>query len=182
MIDTAGIRETDDMVEKIGVERSKQSISDADILFVILDASSGITSDDKEILKETENKNRVILINKTDVSDFDISDLKNDTVIKICAKTGDGINELSALLKEKYNIGELSKSKTTIITNARQKRALQLADEALSRGIDVIRSGQPQDLAALDIYDAADKLGEITGQTVSDDIVTSIFHDFCVGK
>ena len=182
LIDTAGIRETDDMVEKIGVERSKQSINDADILFVMLDASSGIAFDDEQILKDTQNKNRVILINKTDVSDFDISDLKNDTVIKICAKTGDGINELSALLKEKYNIGELSKSKTTVITNARQKRALQLADEALSRGIDVIRSGQPQDLAALDIYDAADKLGEITGQTVSDDIVTSIFHDFCVGK
>ena len=182
LVDTAGIRETDDTVEKIGVERSKQSIEDADILFVMLDAKSGITPEDEEILRETESKNRVVLVNKTDVSDFDDSLLPNTQIIKICAKTGNGIDKLSEILKEKYNIGELSKSKTPVITNARQKRALNLADEALSRAIHVIASGQPQDLAALDIYDAADRLGEITGQTVSDDIVTSIFHDFCVGK
>lgn len=182
LIDTAGIRETDDEVEKIGVERSVQSINGADILLVMLDASCGITDEDRKILEQTEGKNRVILVNKTDVCDFDVQSLENDTVIKICAKTGSGIDELSSLLKEKYNIGELSKSKMPIITNIRQKRALQLADEALLRAIDVIKSGQPQDLAALDIYDAADRLGEITGQTVSDDIVNSIFHDFCVGK
>ncbi len=182
LIDTAGIRETEDTVEKIGVERSKQSIDDADVLFVMLDASLGITDDDREILKETAGKTRIIIINKIDVSDMDIKEFENERVVLISAKTGEGIEELSKVIKEKYNIGELQKSKTPIITNARQKRALKMADAALSRAIDVMESGEPQDLAALDIYEAADSLGEITGQTVSDDIVSSIFHDFCVGK
>lgn len=182
LIDTAGIRETEDIVEKIGVERSKQSILEADILFVMLDAVSGITEEDREILEETKDKSRIIIVNKTDVKKLDIKEFEDDIIVSISAKTGEGIGELSKILKEKYNIGELSKPKTSIITNARQKRAVSLADDALSRAILVMKSGEPQDLASLDIYEAADFLGEITGQTVSDDIVSSIFHDFCVGK
>lgn len=182
LIDTAGIRETDDVVEKIGVERSKQSILEADILFVMLDANSGITDEDKEILNETKDKNRIIIVNKTDIKELDVSQIKDEIKLSISAKTGEGINDLSKVLKDKYNIGELSKPKTPIITNARQKRALSLADDALSRAISVMKLGEPQDLASLDIYEAADFLGEITGQTVSEDIVSSIFHDFCVGK
>lgn len=182
LIDTAGIRETDDVVERIGVERSKQSIVEADILFVMLDANSGITDEDREILDETKDKNRIIIINKTDIKDLDVSGIDNDKKVSISAKTGDGIEELSKILKDKYNIGELSKPSMPIITNARQKRALNLADEALLRAISVMKAGEPQDLATLDIYEAADFLGEITGQAVSEDIVSSIFHDFCVGK
>ena len=182
LVDTAGIRDTEDVVERIGVERSKQSINDADVIFVMIDANTGITDEDKEILEQTKNKKRIIIVNKTDVSDFDTRCFTGEKVVLMSAKTGSGTLELSEIIKDMYNIGELSKSKMPVITNARQKRALKLADEALSRAISVIKTGQPQDLAALDIYEAADRLGEITGQTVSDDIVSSIFHDFSVGK
>lgn len=182
LVDTAGIRDTEDVVERIGVERSKQSINAADVIFVMIDANTGITDEDKEILEQTKDKKRIIIVNKTDVSDFDISCFVGEKVVLMSAKTSSGTFELSEIIKDMYNIGELSKSKMPVITNARQKRALKLADEALSRAISVIKTGQPQDLAALDIYEAADRLGEITGQTVSDDIVSSIFHDFCVGK
>lgn len=182
LVDTAGIRDTEDAVEKIGVERSKQSISAADVIFVIIDAKTGLTDEDREILAHTEGKNRIIIVNKTDISDFDVSGFKDEKIVLMSAKTGEGTKHLSRIIKDMYNIGELSKSKKPVITNARQKAALKLADEALMRAISVIGEGLPQDLATLDIYEAADRLGEITGQTVSDDIVNSIFHDFCVGK
>lgn len=182
LTDTAGIRATDDTVEKIGVERSKQSINEADLLFVMLDAETGITPDDRTILNETKNKNRIILINKTDISDFDINEFESEKTVLLSAKTGKGTDELAELIKKLYNLGELSGAGIPVITNERQKKALRLADEALKRAIGIMESGQPQDLVTLDIYEAAEMLGEITGQTVSEDIVSSIFHDFCVGK
>ena len=181
LIDTAGIRETSDAVEKIGVEKSRKSIDEAELLLVMLDAASGIDDEDLEILEQTKDKNRIVILNKIDIKSGELSGIPADTV-EISAKTGEGADKLSEIIKEKYNIGEIQSADFNAVTNVRQKSALERALSAIERAIDIMQSGEPQDLATLDIYEAADSLGEITGETVSDDIVTAIFHNFCVGK
>lgn len=178
LIDTAGIRETSDTVEKIGVEKSRKSIDEADLVLVILDAKTGVTDEDIEILDNTKDKDRIIILNKIDAASCDVF----EDAIKISAKTGEGIEQLSQAIAEKYNIGEIRAADFNAVTNVRQKSALQHAHLAICRALSVMESGEAQDFATLDIYEAADALGEITGETVSDDIVTAIFHNFCVGK
>ncbi len=186
LFDTAGIRSTDDTVERLGVERSRQSIDAADLVIVVLDATSPLTSDDIDILHATEGKKRVILINKTDVSSKDpVKDLcvpADDPVIRISAKTGAGIDEFSAAVSRMYGLGELEADTSAVITNARHKAALAEAELALSDACFAIDSGIPQDIVTIDINRACDSLGEITGETVTEDVVENIFHNFCVGK
>lgn len=186
LIDTAGIRDTDDVVEKIGVERSKQSIDDADLVIVVLDASQKLSDEDIEVLNVTKNKKRIILINKTDeyVAKFvkEIEGHKNEAIIEISAKTSKGIDELSTRVKEIYEIDKLSLSDGDVVTNMRHIEALTNAHSALCRALDALNMGVPQDIASIDLNLAMESLGEITGQTVSEDIVSKIFHNFCVGK
>ncbi len=186
LIDTAGIHDTDDVVEKIGVERSIQSIDDADLVIVVLDASEKLTQEDIEVLNTTSNKNRIILINKTDISSCDFAHKleghKNSPIIEISAKTLKGIDELSKCIKNIYKLDKLTQGDGAIITNMRHIGALCEAYEALKRAVDALKDGMPQDIASIDMNMAMDALGEITGETVSDDIVSKIFHNFCVGK
>ena len=184
LLDTAGIRTTDDEVEKIGVERSKRSIEEADLVLVLLDSKSGLTDTDREILEDTNKRNRVILINKTDLGEPEfMGELPADEpVICVSAKTGRGVDELSGFLKERYNLGEIGQNDACIITNMRHVAALTRAKEAIKRLEDGLMAGMPVDLVTIDLNIAIDSLGEITGATVSEDIVSSIFHNFCVGK
>lgn len=186
LIDTAGIHNTDDIVEKIGVERSLKSIDDADLVIAVLDASEELTDEDINVLNATSDKNRIILINKTDISSFDFSDKleghKNSPIIQISAKTSKGIDELSACIKQMYELDKISVGNGDIITNMRHISALSEAYSALIRAEDALSMGMPQDIASIDMNIAMDVLGEITGETVSDDIVSKIFHNFCVGK
>lgn len=177
LLDTAGIRSTDDVVEKIGVERSLKYINDAELVLLVLDARAGLTDDDRDLLQKTEHVNRIVLINKTDEAEG----FEFDGAIKISALTGTGIPELSSKIKEMYNLGEIGESEITI-TNERQVSALLRARAAIERAIEALSSGLAQDFAALDINEALDALGEIDGRTVSEDIVSDIFKDFCVGK
>lgn len=177
LLDTAGIRATDDVVEKIGVERSLRYIDEAELVLLVLDAKEGITDDDRDLIGRTEDSNRIVLINKTDDSDG----LDMDGAIKISALTGLGIPELSARIKEMYKLGSIGEAEVTI-TNERQLSAILRAKEAVRRAIDVISNGLAQDFAALDVNEAIDALGEIDGRTVSEDIVAGIFSSFCVGK
>ncbi|MCX7714355.1 MAG: tRNA uridine-5-carboxymethylaminomethyl(34) synthesis GTPase MnmE [Clostridia bacterium] len=183
LLDTAGIRETDDVVEKIGVEKSKRSIDLADLVIVVLDASSKPDESDREILRSTEGKKRLILLNKSDIGENDYSDYtKDEKIIKISAKTGEGLGALKAAIEDMYNLGRLSQSDTVIVTNMRHKSALLQAGQALERVIEAVRIGMPSDIASIDLNIAIDALGEITGATVSEDVVNEIFHSFCVGK
>lgn len=184
LMDTAGIRQTDDEVEKIGVERSLRSIEEADLVLVILDGSMPLCETDFQILEDTENRDRIILINKSDMRGYDFArELPiGEAVIKISAKTGMGTDELATLIKEKYNLGEIGQNDACVITNMRHTAALTKAKDALLRMNNALLSGEPVDLATIDLNIAIDALGEITGETVSEDIVDSIFHDFCVGK
>jgi len=187
LTDTAGIRKTDDTVEKIGVEKSKRSIDEADFVIVMIDGSGFFGDEDIEVLNATRNKNRIILINKTDLGHSKyVEAVKakagDSKVLEISAKTGMGLEELADEIKTVYNLGEIARSDSSVITNMRHKTALIKAFEALKRVVDAIDMNMPSDIASIDINIAIEALGEITGETVSDDIVTAIFHSFCVGK
>lgn len=186
LTDTAGIRQTQDIVEKIGVERSLKSIENADLVIVMLESNTLPDTEELELLEKTKDKKRIVVINKTDIKDTSVIEYikKNiqDKPIEISVKTQDGTDELTSKIKELYNIGEIGQSKGMLITNVRHLGALVNAKEALIRVQESIDSGMPSDIASIDINIAIDALGEITGAVVSDDIVSAVFHDFCVGK
>ncbi len=177
LLDTAGIRATDDEVEKIGVERSVRYIDEAELILLVLDAKTGLTDEDRELIAKTENKNRIIFVNKTD--EWDGFSVEN--AIMISAKTGAGISEMSKMIKEMYSLEKISAGEITL-TNERQLSSLYLAKAAIERAIDVMSGGMEQDFAALDINEALNAIGEIDGRTVTEDIVSEVFHNFCVGK
>ena len=187
LIDTAGIRNTDDTVEKIGVEKSIKSIEKADLVVVMIDGSGFFGDEDVEVLHATKNKKRIVLINKTDLGQSKYVEAvkakaNGSVVIEVSAKTGMGLDILADEIRKVYNFGELAREDSAVITNMRHKTALIKAGEALGRVVEAIDMNMPSDIASIDINIAIDALGEITGETVSDDIVTAIFHSFCVGK
>ena len=182
LLDTAGIRETQDAVEKIGVTRSLLAIEEADLIFLMLDAETSITDEDIKILEDTKDKNRIILINKTDLYEPDFELSKEDTVINVSAKTGKGTDEIAAILKKRYKLGDIGKNDSCVVTNLRHVSALSRAKDALCRMKNALLSNTPTDLVTIDLNMAIDSLGEITGACVSEDIVSEIFHNFCVGK
>ncbi len=180
LIDTAGIHDASEAVEKIGVERSVKSIEGADLVLVILDGSKSINDEDKLVIKKTEHSKRIIIANKSDIGVAD--NTKKVADVCISAKTGEGIEDLNGLIKDMYKLGKISSKSGEIITNVRHKKALINCFEALERALDALENNLPQDLAAMDINIAIESLGEITGETVSEDIVSAVFKNFCVGK
>ena len=177
LLDTAGIRETSDTIERMGVERSLKYIDDADLILLVLDAKTGLTPEDSQLIEKTKGKTRIILINKTDSAGaFDF-----DGAIPISAKTGDGIEILSAKIRKLYDLDLIGKDDTTL-TNDRQLSALIRAEDAIGRALNILTNGLTEDLAALDMNDAIACLGEIDGRTVSEDIISEVFSRFCVGK
>ena len=177
LMDTAGIRNTDDAVEKIGVERSYESIKKADLVLAVFDASEELNDEDYEILEKTKDTKRIIIINKTDISEE--CSLEG---IAISAKKGDGIDELADKIKEMYDWGNIGQSDEPVVTNMRHTAALSKAKESLGNIILGAENYIPSDILSIDLNDAIDALGEITGAVVSEDIVAEIFHNFCVGK
>ena len=179
LMDTAGIRETADAVEKIGVERSRRAAGQADLVLVVLDAAAGLSEEDQKILEAAADKPRIVLINKTDEKQ---SDLGIADAVLFSAKTGAGIEELSKRIRDMYRLGGISRENGAVVTNMRHVKALGEASGALGRAVEALVAGMPQDIVSIDISSAMDALGEITGATVSEDIVSAIFHNFCVGK
>ncbi|MDD6735139.1 MAG: tRNA uridine-5-carboxymethylaminomethyl(34) synthesis GTPase MnmE [Clostridiales bacterium] len=177
LMDTAGIHDTEDVVEKIGVERSVRAADEADLVILVLDISREIDGEDKTLIALTENKKRIIVANKSDKKL-----VSYDGAIEISTVTGEGIEDIAAEIKSMYGLGEIGLDDSVIITNMRHLAALSSADEAIQRALVSVKEGMPQDFAALDINETIQYLGEITGDTVSEDIVTDIFHNFCVGK
>lgn len=187
LVDTAGIRKTDDTVEKIGVERSRRSIEEADLVILMIDGSTFFGDEDIEVINATKDKKRIVLINKTDLGQSKYTEavkskIGESPVLEVSAKTGIGLDKLSDEIKKVYKLGEIVKSDGAVITNMRHKTSLINAGEALKRVVEAIDMNIPQDIASIDINLAIEALGEITGETVSDDIVSEIFHNFCVGK
>ena len=182
--DTAGIHETDDIVEKIGVKKSREYLDAADLVIVVLDSADKLDSNDLEVLSATEGKKRIILLNKSDIGAVTTkADCpKNDVVVEISAKTGEGADEFADVISDMCGLGSIESENGRIITNMRHKKSLIDAYDALIRCEDALNCCMPCDIVSIDIAAAMDSLGEITGETVSESVVNDIFHNFCVGK
>lgn len=187
IIDTAGIRETRDEVERIGVERTKEYFKKADLVILIIDSSDSITQEDEEIFELVKDKKIITLINKVDLpTRLDIERVKKFTegkrVIEVSVKTGKGIDELK---DEIYNLvykGEVKYSSEVLITNVRHKNLLIKAKSSLLVAVETLKQQVPLDMVSIDIRECLDYIGEITGETVQEDIINRIFSQFCIGK
>ncbi len=180
LLDTAGIRASDNTVEQIGVERSKKAIVNADLVFLVLDGSVEMDSRDEEVISLAPPDKTVCLVNKSDLpAAFDVQDRFLKT-IKVSAATGEGFDELYDYVYEKYSVGDLTEK--VVITNQRHKDSLIKAKSLVDTVLGSMEMSVPFDIILGDIVVAVSALGEIGGMTVSDEIIDSIFANFCVGK
>ncbi len=181
LIDTAGIREDEniDKVEEIGIEYSKQSAKDADLVIFMYDASEGFNSADDEIYQIIKDKKHIVVANKTDLLNGDFIPVFEDTAA-LSAVSKDGLNELKAKMKE--IICDFSLEDTEYITNKRQQNCLERCRESLIRALDAANREELQDMIYIDLKSALLSLDEITGEVINDDILNNIFDHFCIGK
>lgn len=185
LVDTAGIRETDDTVEKIGVSRARRYLDRADIILAVIDGSRPLTDEDKDILQSAADKNVIIVLNKTDLPSVMTSQDLSTYGFPICpisASTGDGLEELKDRLLQEVLKGGFTDGPSALLTNTRHIELVRQSAEALERARQSLQDGMPLDCAVIDIRQAWDTLGSITGDTVHDDIVEEIFSRFCLGK
>lgn len=203
IMDTAGIRSTKDVVEKIGVEKAKSYADKADLILYVIDASSPLDKNDEEIFGIIQDKPSIILLNKSDLdmivteenvkkayfasnlakeNNFKEIEKFTTPIIEVSAKNNLGIEKLEEVLKNMFFEGNLSFNDEIYITNIRHKTALQDAYASLQRVIESIDSGMPEDFYSIDLLDAYESLGSITGETIGEDLVNEIFSKFCMGK
>ena len=184
--DTAGIRQTEDIVEKIGVSKAKEMAADADLILYVVDSSVPLDENDEEIIKILQEKKTIVLYSKTDLeSAIDIEDLKsriNQPVIPISAKEETGITDLEEKIREMFFSGEINFNDEVYITNERHRQELLKAQESLSLVENSIESGMPEDFYSIDLTDAYESLGRILGESLGEDLVNEIFSKFCMGK
>lgn len=186
MIDTAGIRNTEDVVEKIGVGKAIEYAKDADLVLYVVDASIPLDENDREIIKLLEDKKAVIILNKTDlkqvVEERDLRELADHPVVSISAKEEEGIDRLEQQIKEMFFEGNLTFNDEIYITNVRHKAALEEAKRSILLVEDSIEMGMPEDFYSIDLMNAYEALGSIIGEAVGEDLVNEIFSKFCIGK
>jgi len=186
LVDTAGIRETEDIVEKIGVERAKTHLNDADLIIYVADASKKLNQDDKEIIDLIKDKKAIVLLNKTDLttvlSKEDLEQKTGKTVIPISAKENTGIDEFTGLIKNMFLSGEINYNDEVFITNLRHKEAIIEAYNSIKMVRQSIMDEMPEDFFTIDLMNAYEQLGNIIGEAVNDDLVNEIFSKFCMGK
>lgn len=182
LVDTAGVRESDDTVERIGVEKSKEMIKTADLVLLLLDGSNKLEAEDREIFELVKDKKVLVVVNKTDLEkQLEITEIPFENVVLISAMLKQGITELKQKI---YNmvIDENIMSSSVIITNSRHINALDRAIDSLKQVIDSLDNNAPLELVTVDINNVWLALGEITGETNNEEIINSIFMNFCVGK
>ena len=186
MADTAGIRQTEDVVEKIGVGKAKELAKDADLILYVVDSSTPLDENDHEIMKMLEGKKAIVLYNKTDldpaVTTEDIRALVSHPVIPVSAKEETGIGELEEQIRKLFFQGEITFNDQVYITNARHKEALTDALASLKMVEQSIIDDMPEDFFSIDLMSAYESLGRIIGESVGEDLVNEIFSKFCMGK
>lgn len=187
IVDTAGIRETEDVVEKIGVEKSRESFSTADLVIMVLDASRKLSEEDMEILESIKNKKTIVLLNKVDLeAQIELEKIKefvsSDDIIEISALKNQGIEELQDKIESMVYQGSVKNSSNLMITNSRHKDALFKAYESITDAISAIEQRMPYDFIEVDFKNIWDYLGYINGDTVREDLLDTIFANFCIGK
>ena len=188
IIDTAGIRDTEDIIEKIGVDKAKKEAENADLILYVVDLKEGLSEKDCEILKEIKDKKIIIVYNKSDLSSGsdNIVDksAKVDSAgsVMISSLTGEGIDELKNMIKSLFYSGSITNEEDVIITNERHRELLISAKESVDNVISGIEAGVSEDFLTIDMMDAYEALGRIIGESVEDDLADRIFKDFCMGK
>lgn len=186
IIDTAGIRETDDVVEKIGVDKALDSIEDADLILFVIDSSRPLDGDDDFIINRIIDKKVIILLNKSDLStvitEEDICKKYDNPVISFSSVSLDGLKTLESTITDMFFSGQVKTDDTLYITNSRQASCLINAKNSLCNVLASIDNMMPEDFFSIDLMDAYNFLGEITGETIDDDLANKIFSEFCMGK
>ncbi|MDH7482168.1 MAG: tRNA uridine-5-carboxymethylaminomethyl(34) synthesis GTPase MnmE [Armatimonadota bacterium] len=195
-IDTAGVRTTEDIVEQIGVELTRKKIEEADLVLAVIDASEGFTDDDRELLRDISDKKVIIVLNKVDlvraaeadeivclIKDWICDEIGCEpSIVKTAAPSDQGISDLEDLIAEKVLSGVVSHSSGTVVSNIRHRQALEEALVSLQEALRTSQSEMPVDCISIDLKAAAESLGKITGETVTEDVIDRIFSEFCIGK
>ena len=186
LVDTAGIRKTKDVVEKIGVDKAKASVKDADLVLYVVDSSTELDENDREIISLLEGQKVIILQNKTDlpaVTDTEIlKKIISGPVVCISAREESGFDEFADLLEEMFLEGKIAYNDGVYLTNVRHRSAMEEAKESLMKVKESIKFGMPEDFFSIDLMDAYEALGKILGESVGEDLVNEIFGKFCTGK
>lgn len=183
LIDTAGIRKTEDKVESIGVNKSLQTIEKADLILFVLNNNEQLTEYDKEILEKIKEKNHIIIINKIDLENkIELNQLKEENIVKISALKDNNLEELKNKIIEMYNLEELESKDATYLTNARGLSLLKQAQDIISDIKEGIETEQPIDMIEIDLKRIWELLGEITGETYQEELINQLFSQFCLGK
>ena len=191
-MDTAGIHETEDEVEKIGVKRAKESIERAELVFFVLDSSDKISAEDLELTPLLSSKKVIVLLNKSDLNlggttEEDVEKafsgrIENMRILSFSAKTSQGLTELTDVIKDLFYHGELNADEELYLTSVRHKTLVENADMALLHVKESLQMNMPEDFYAIDLMQCYSSLGEIIGEEVDDDLVDEIFSKFCMGK
>lgn len=183
--DTAGVRSSNDRIEQLGIERTRRAIADADIILVVIDGTQPLTPEDEKIIAEATEGFCLIVLNKSDLEGFRINNSprtdENQVLVPISAKTGDGLNTLCAEIIKPFSVKHLDES-SFVITNARHFDLLRRMSDALHSSGSLIQQGASEELVLAGLYEALGFLGEITGETTSEAILSQIFSTFCIGK
>lgn len=187
LIDTAGIRETEDIIERIGVERSRKALVDADLILLVFNQNEPLTSEDKALIEATDQNNRIVILNKMDLpTQLDIEELEalvgKEAIVKTSVLTQTGVDVLEKKIADLFFSGNTGEKDATYVSNVRHIALLNDAEEALDNVIDGVESGMPVDLVQIDMTHCWDLLGEITGDSVQDELLTQLFSQFCLGK
>lgn len=186
IVDTAGIRKTDDPVEKIGVERAKEAVQDADLILYVVDSSALLDENDEEIISFLQDENVIVLLNKTDLATVtgpeEIQKKLSKPSVCISAREETGMDELSDLIESMFLSGNISFNDQVYLTNIRHQTAMRNAKESLEKVKESLELGMPEDFFSIDLMDAYETLGSIIGESAGEDLVNEIFSKFCMGK
>lgn len=181
LIDTAGIRDTDDEVERLGVERSRAAMSKAELVIAVVDGSGEITDEDREVIAQAEAApNGIVVLSKRDIAEPDAEITTALPVVSLSSVTGDGMDELERVIAEQFPLPEVPAGE--ILTNVRQADAVKRAIEYMRSALDAMRAGMTPDIVLTETEGAMSALGELSGRTVREDVTNRIFQRFCVGK
>lgn len=187
IIDTAGIRDTENAIEKIGIDKTVQALKNADLVITIIDGSKELEEEDKEIIKLIENKKSIVLINKIDKNilvdkEEILKMIEECEVLLISALNKIGIDEVYEKISKMYRFDEIRIDDSLMITNERQKQAIIMIEEHIKKAREAIKNKMPIDIVTINITDILSEIGKITGEGVSEDIINEIFKKFCLGK
>lgn len=186
IVDTAGIHETVDIVEKIGVDKARESVEEADLVLYVVDGNKPLDADDTQIIDLLEGKKAIIVMNKIDIEQVVdkmwITSKINAPVVEISAKTGEGMEKLYGIIKDMFFHGKLSMNDEVYITNLRHKQALAEAEQSLEQVLSSIDWNMPEDFLSIDLMAAYEQLGTILGESLDGDLANEIFDKFCMGK